>query len=97
MCSHGQAAVNGARRMFVNGRIHVADRGDVISVLSTVGDGRAFDESNALVEQGCITGGTYIVRAGVGQPQQIVREMGSHTGAQWGVPPVLYVALFELA
>ena len=79
--------------MFVNGRGVAADRWRVVRVLSAFGDRDAFNEWHVFIEQSRVTRGAQVVRAGMRQPQQIIREMCAHARTAGGMPPMLHVAL----
>jgi len=83
--------------MFVDRRRLLADARRVIGILGAVGDRDPFDERHVLIEQRRVAGRAQVVDTGVGQPQQIVGEMGAHAGTGGCVPPVLHIAFCELA
>ncbi len=58
---------------------------------------RPFDERHRLIEDRRIAGGGDIGRGNVGEPGGIVRDMSSYSLARRRQPPVLDVALLELA
>ena len=91
-----QAAVDRARRMFVDRGGFAADGGRVVGVFGTFGDGGAFDERHGLSQQAGVAGGLQVASAGVWQPQQVVGEMRAHARATRRMPPVLHIAFGKL-
>ena len=61
------------------------------------GERRRLEERHDLVEHRRVAGRPHVVRDGVRQPQQVVRAAGARAPAARLVPPVLDVALDELA
>ena len=57
----------------------------------------ALEEGYVLVEDAGVAGHPDVLRDGVGQPEQVVGDPGAHARARVRVPPVLDVALDELA
>ena len=95
--AHGQAAVHGECRMFVHRCLLGAGGGLVVSILSTRRYDTAFNKCHLFVEQRRVVSGIQVMRAGMYQPQTVVRKMGSHTHACWRVPPMLNIAFDKLA
>ena len=91
-----QASVYGPGAVLVDrGRISAGLR-RVVGVFSTFGNGSAVNEGHFLVEQGKVPGYVQIVRAGKGQPQQVITEVCPHPFAARRMPPVLHVTLYKL-
>ena len=96
MLAHFQAAVDGACAMLVQARGLGAEGGRVVGVLGPFGDGATVQEGHLLGQQGGVARGVDVVDGGIGQPEQVVREMRAHAGTGWRVPPVLHIAFWKL-
>jgi hypothetical protein len=72
--------------------------GGKIVVLGLIGRQRpAFEEGNLFVEDRRIACGSAILVGDERQPQVVVGELRANAATAWRVPPVLHVALNELA
>ena len=92
-----QALVDGAGAVLVHARALLAGARGVVGILGAVGDPGTDEEGHPLVEHRAVRADLHVVGRGIGQPEQVVREMRAHPGAARHVPPVLDVALGELA
>ena len=97
MHTDGQAAVNRPRGMLINTSAVLADGWRAVDVFGTLRYGGTHQKCNRLIKQRHVTCSPQIVHTSVGQPQQVIRKMCTHTIAQRRVPPVLDITRFELA
>ena len=97
MRARAQAAVDGAGGMLEDAGRGGAGAGGFIDVFCPLGDRRAFQKRHLLVQHAVVSRTLQIVRAGKGQPQQVVREMRAHPRPARRVPPVLHITGFKLA
>ena len=91
-----QAVVNGARSVLIHTRGGGARMGRFVHVFCTFRNGRSLQKRHLFVQQCAVGRALQIVRAGKGQPQQIVGKMRSHPCPARTVPPVLHIARLEL-
>ena len=97
VCAGAQAAVDGAGGMLVHAGRGGAGAGRFVDVFRPFGDRRTFKERHLLLPQAVVCSAFQVMRAGKGQPQQVVREMRAHPGSARRVPPMLHIARFKLA
>src|SRR5882724_671548 len=93
----GEAAVEGPRAVLEEGAALGRDGGLEVGVLVSGGNRRPLQERNTLVEKRRVSGDLEIVRGRVGEPEGIVGDPRSNASTGGRMPPVLDVALDELA
>ncbi len=94
--SRGRLA-QGAQAMLVHGRLLVADLRQVVDLVLVRRERAHRDERHDLVEHARVAGDAHVLVHDVGQPREIVGEAGAHAASTLRMPPVLDVALDELA
>ena len=93
----GGGAADSADTVIVEGGGFVADTGLVIDGFFVVGEGASFEEGDAFVEDAGIAGGGDVAAGDIGQPEEVIGDLGADAASDGGVPPVLDVAFAELA
>ena len=88
--------LDGAHAVLVQRGGFVRAVGQVVEGLHLRLDRAGFQEGHRFVEHAGICHTRDIAAGGVGQPQEIVREMGAHTASSGRMPPVLHIAFAEL-
>ena len=97
MRAKAQAVFDGTHAMLIEaGRFGRALRLVVVRFLFRI-QLAALQEMDRLVEHARIAGRQHITTGGIRQPQIVVGEMGAHALSVGRMPPVLHVALAELA
>eukprot|EP00825_Cyclidium_porcatum_P015593 TRINITY_DN18937_c0_g2_i1.p2 TRINITY_DN18937_c0_g2~~TRINITY_DN18937_c0_g2_i1.p2 ORF type:complete len:499 (+),score=45.42 TRINITY_DN18937_c0_g2_i1:295-1791(+) len=92
-----EAVLDGAHAMLVEGpRFAGAPRQVIVGVLLGL-DRPGVQIGNRFVQHSGVRQALDVVARHVGQPQVVVGEMGPHPAARGGVPPMLHIALAELA
>ena len=97
MRADGQAALDGADTVFVEGPALARHRGLTVDLSLAGREGGRFQEGHGHVEHGLITGALQVVGHSVREPQQVVGAAAAHAAAGMLVPPVLHVPFYELA
>ena len=91
------AVLQGAHAVLVDTAHLLAHARNIVVVFLIRPQHRGFQERHVLVEQREVAGRGDIVVDGKGKEVQVVSDAGSDTGVGGRMPPVLHVALFELA
>src|SRR6185503_19753529 len=96
MFADGETAVERTRAMFKHCRRFFRNCGLHVGLMLVRCEQRLFDEGNYFVEHGRVACHADVERGDKRQPDEIVRDSGTHAASTRRMPPVLYVALFDL-
>ena len=97
MRAHRQAAVDGPGPVLEHRGALGGDAGLEVGLGLLVAQRLAIEERGLLVEHAPVSGDAHVVRDGVGQPEEVVRDAGADAASRGRMPPVLDVALRELS
>src|SRR4029077_16516178 len=97
MLARGKTAVQRTCTMFKQCCADLRHSRLEVGLVLTFGERSAFQKRNNLVHHGHVPGGFHVLCDGVWQPEQIVGNTRTDPASRGWMPPVLDVALAELA